>query len=137
MTKIFSKLDPSKLLHMIVRKGDIKEGRTNLCPDEQFLQCAALRLPQGTTFKAHRHNWNEHNEQRVTQESWCVIRGVVKVWFYDLDDTLLYIGLIEAGEISMTYEGGHNYEILSDDSMIYEFKTGKYISQEHDKTFLC
>lgn len=132
-TKIYSKLDPSKLLHMIVR--DIPEGRVNLCPDNQFLQCASLVLPKGTTFKAHRHNWNEVHEIRVTQESWCVLYGAVKVFFYDMDGTLLYNGTIEAGEASFTFDGFHTYEIL-EDCKVMEYKTGPYISQEHDKTFL-
>lgn len=136
MTKILSHIHPEKLLHMIVRKQDIPKGRVNLCPDDQFIQCATLRLPQGTTFKAHQHIWHRFNGDRIPQESWVVIKGTVKVFFYDLDGTLIHTDIIEAGEVSFTFEGGHNYEIMSEDSLVFEYKTGPYSGQENDKVFI-
>jgi len=132
-TKIYSKQDPTKLLHMIVR--EVEDGRTNLCENGQFLQCAALKLPKGTTFKAHRHNWNIVNDIRLAQESWVVISGCVRVFFYDTDGTLLYSGIVNPGEASFTFEGGHNYELL-EDCTIFEYKTGPYVGVKHDKTFI-
>ena len=133
-TKIYSRLDPTKLLHMIVR--EIPEGRTNLCPDEQFLQCAALRLPKGTTFRPHRHNWNVCREDRIAQESWFVHRGKVSVTFYDIDDTIINKFEVWEGETTFTFEAAHTYEILADDTVVMEYKTGRYLGVEHDKTFL-
>ena len=119
---------------MIVR--EIPEGRTNLCPDEQFLQCAALRLPKGTTFRPHRHNWNPVNESQIHQESWAVIKGSVRVVFYDLNDEIIEVAILEEGDITFSFEAGHTYTILTDDSLILEYKTGKYHGVEHDKTFI-
>ncbi len=136
MTKIYSKTHPEKLLHQIVRKQDIPQGRTNLCEPDQFLQCAALRLEKGTTFKAHQHIWHRFNGDRIPQEAWACIKGSVKVFFYDLDGSLLHTDIIVAGELSQTWEGGHNYLILEDETMCWEFKVGPYINQEHDKVFL-
>jgi len=134
-TKIFSKINPNILLHMIVR--DIPEGRINLCPDDQFLQVATLNLPSGTSFKAHQHNWNiVDTEARIAQECWIVISGGVKVYHYDLDGTLLQIANIWPGDASITFQGGHNYLILERDTRVYEIKTGPYKGQELDKTFL-
>ncbi len=135
-TKIYSRLDPTKLLHMIVR--EIPEGRTNLVPDEQFLQCAALRLPKGTTFRPHRHNWILENESyyRIAQESWFVHKGIVTAAFYDTDGTLLQYETVRPGEATFTFEGGHTYEIGTDDTFVMEYKTGPYINQQHDKTFI-
>lgn len=133
-TKIYSKINPEKLLHMIVR--DPPEGRINLCPSNQFLQCASLRLPKGTTFRAHKHNWRWFDDDYIPQESWVVIKGKVWVWWYDTDGTLLYDDLIEQGEASFTFQGYHNYEIIADDTLVFEYKTGPYINQETDKTFL-
>jgi hypothetical protein len=36
----------------------------------------------------------------------------------------------------MTFEGGHTYEALEDDTVVYEYKTGPYQGQESDKIFL-
>lgn len=134
ITKIYSKIDPSKLLHMIVRY--VPEGRTNLCPDEQFLQCASLRLPKGTTFRAHKHIWRWFDDDYIPQESWVVIRGTVIALLYDIDGTLLGSEALRYGEASFTFEGGHSYTICTNDSLIFEYKTGPYLGQETDKTFL-
>ena len=40
MEKIYSKVDENKLLHIIVRKDDFKEGRTEIVPEQHFIQCA-------------------------------------------------------------------------------------------------
>ena len=36
----------------------------------------------------------------------------------------------------MTFQGGHTYEILEDDTIVYEYKTGPYKGQENDKVFI-
>ena len=87
MIEYYSKVDPSKLLHVVVRKEDLKPGS-------------------------------------------------VKCIFYDLDDTLLVEPILYPGDASFTLEGGHNYEILEDDTLVYEYKTGPYEGQALDKTFL-
>ena len=134
---IYSKLDPTKLLHIIVRRQDITAPRTNIIPDNQFLQCATMKLPKGTTFKAHKHIWKMPVDGPViAQESWCIIRGSVKVFLYDTDDTLLHEDIIQTGELSVTLEGPHNYLILEDDSVIAEYKTGPYLGVEFDKVFI-
>jgi hypothetical protein len=133
-TKIYSRLDPSKLLHMIV--SDVPEGRTDLVEPDQFIQCAALRLPKGTTFKPHKHNWNFVAEEKIAQESWFIVSGKVAVTFYDIDDTIMRRDYLKAGDTTFTLEGGHTYLILSDGSYVMEYKTGKYIDQKTDKTFI-
>jgi hypothetical protein len=72
----------------------------------------------------------------IPQESWVVIRGMVQVEMYDLDNTLLHTDVLEPGDISVTLEGGHNYLIMADDTLVYEYKTGPYKGQEKDKTFI-
>jgi hypothetical protein len=136
MTPIYSKIHPEKLLHLIVRKDAFKEGRIDLCPADQFLQCAALRMNHGKTFRPHQHIWHRINDDRVAQESWAVIKGTVKVFLYDLDGTLIHTDIIQAGEASFTFLAGHTYEILEDDTRVLEYKTGPYLGQEHDKTFI-
>lgn len=136
MTKIYSKINPDTLLHMIVRRSNVKRGRTDLCPNDQFLQCAALRLEKDTTFKPHQHLWHRFNDDRIPQESWVVISGCVKVFFYDLDGSLIHEDIIEAGEASFTFQGGHNYLIMKDDTVVFEYKTGPYYGQEKDKVFI-
>lgn len=132
---IYSKIEPDKLLHIINRKNDIAPGRVDLVPANQFIQCAAMKMQKETTFKPHRHIMQMRHEVYIPQESWVVISGVVKVILYDLDDTVLHEDILEPGDCSVTMCGGHNYLIIQD-AVVYEFKTGPYIGQEHDKTFI-
>ena len=136
MYKIYSRKDPSKLLHLINRFEEITD-RTDVAPNEQFIQLATLRMPKGKTFKPHQHIWKPaQTEQVIAQESWVVIKGSVKVFFYDLDGSLLETNIINTGDCSMTFEGGHTYEILENDTVVYEYKTGPYTGQANDKVFI-
>ena len=132
---IYSKIEPTQVLHIINRKRDIQEGRSDLVDTSEFIQCASLKQPQGKTFKPHRHIMFPRSEVYITQESWVVISGLVKVILYDLDNSILHTDVLEPGDCSITLQGGHNYVILQD-SVVYEFKTGPYLGQQHDKTMI-
>ena len=136
MEKIYSKIKPNKLLNLINRVSEIQD-RTNVADNEQFLQLATLKMYKGQTFKPHKHIWKKPSaEQVIAQESWIVVKGRVRCIFYDLDDTVIATPIIEAGDCSMTFEGGHTYEILEEDTIVYEYKTGPYEGIEMDKTFI-
>ena len=136
MEKIYSKIN-GQLLHQIVRLDEVISGRTDLVTDKNYIQCSALRLSEGHTFKPHKHNINpRHDENYIPQESWCVIKGKVKCIFYDVDDTIISEPVLSVGDISFNFGGGHNYLILEDDTIVYEYKTGPYYGQEIDKTFI-
>tara|TARA_R110000772_G_scaffold85759_3_gene179987 strand:+ start:181 stop:597 length:417 start_codon:yes stop_codon:yes gene_type:complete len=136
MIEYYSKVDPSKLLHVVVRKEDLKPGRKDIISEEHFIQCSHLNMEKGKTFRPHRHIFKERTRDVIAQESWIVVQGSVKCIFYDLDDTLLVEPTLYPGDASFTLEGGHNYEILEDDTLVYEYKTGPYEGQALDKTFL-
>ena len=136
MEKIYSKIN-GELLHQIVRLDDVVSGRIDLSTYNNYLQCAALKLPKGYTFKPHKHNVNpRHDENYIPQESWCVIRGKVQCIFYDIDDTIITEPILSAGDVSFTFSGGHNYLILEEDTIVYEYKTGPYFVKKIDKTFI-
>lgn len=136
MEKIYSKIEPNKLLHIIVRKEDIKPGREDIVDINNFIQCSMLNMEKGKTFKPHRHIWKERTRDVIAQESWVVIQGSVKCIFYDLDNTIIAEPILLVGDCSFTLEGGHNYEIQEDNTLVYEYKTGPYEGQSLDKTFL-
>jgi mannose-6-phosphate isomerase-like protein (cupin superfamily) len=136
MEKIYSKIDPTKLLHVIVRKENLTPGRVEVINEDQFIQCALLNMEKGKTFKPHKHIWKERTRNVIAQESWIVIQGSVKCIFYDIDDQILATPILYPGDASFTLEGGHNYEILENDTLVYEYKTGPYEGQQLDKQFI-
>lgn len=136
MEKIYSKVDPTKLLHIIVRKNDMLKGRTEIVPEDNFIQCAILNMDQGKTFKPHKHIWKERNRNVIAQESWIIVSGSVRCRFFDIDDTIVAEPVLYIGDASFTLEGGHTYTILENDTLVYEYKTGPYEGQHLDKVFL-
>jgi cupin fold WbuC family metalloprotein len=136
MEKIYSKVEEGKLLHIINRLSEI-EGRTEAVPEDNFIQCATLKMEKGKTFPPHKHITKDRRyPEQIAQESWVVIKGSVKCIFYDIDDTIIATPILQAGDASFTLYGGHTYEILEDDTIVYEYKTGPYEGQKLDKTFI-
>ena len=140
MELIYSKIDPKKVLHIIFRSKEfdnIKNGhRINIVDEKEFIQLSALKMIKGQTFRAHQHIWKDGEKKVIAQESWVVIKGRVKCSFYDIDGTIIKEPFLNAGDCSITLEGGHTYSILEDNTLVYEYKTGPYKGSENDKIFL-
>jgi hypothetical protein len=137
MEKFYSRVEPKLLLHIVYRLEEFKVGREEIIAPDQFIQCAALWMGKGKTFKPHKHNIREVTDiDRIAQESWVVIKGEVIVTMYDTDDAILDRVVLHAGDASFTLRGGHNYLVTEDDTIVYEYKTGKYEGQLKDKTFI-
>ena len=134
MEKYYSVIN-GKLLHIVNRLNEI-HGRTDIAPESEFLQLATLRMEKGKTFKPHKHIWKKGEKEVIAQESWVVIKGYVKVTMYDVDDSIIAQPILGPGDCSMTFQGGHTYLILEDDTVVYEYKTGPYKGQANDKEFI-
>ena len=135
MEKIYSKID-GRLLHVINRLEDIT-GRNDIRPENNFIQCATLKMEKGKTFDPHKHIVkNRHYTEQIAQESWVIIRGSVKCTLYDIDDKIIAEPILKVGDASFTLYGGHTYTILEDNTIVYEYKTGPYEGQELDKKFI-
>ena len=133
--KIYSKID-GRLLHVINRLKDIT-GRNDIIPEDNFIQCATLKMEKGKTFDPHKHITKErHYSEQIAQESWVVIKGSVKCILYDINDEVITEPILKAGDASFTLYGGHTYAILEDDTIVYEYKTGPYEGLNLDKEFI-
>lgn len=128
----------NELLHLVIRDITSSETatRTNIINDNEFLQLAILKMRQNDTFKPHKHIFKHLDIDAIAQESWVVLKGRVQVTYYDLDDTIVDIDIIEQNDVSLTLHGGHNYLALDDDTFVLEYKTGPYLGLEKDKKFI-
>lgn len=131
MKKIYSKIT-NQLLHVIVHVSDFDYTRKDVSPNEEILQVSFFALPENKTFQAHKHVILER-ETDTTQESWVVISGRIRVFHYDLDDTIISEEDIGPGECTITFAGGHNYLSLEENTRVYEFKNGPYFGRDKDK----
>ncbi len=136
MKKIYSKINKKKLLHIVFRPSK-KKQRVDISPDNQFMQVSYLNLNKDKIFIPHKHFWKSNKQKkRIVQETWLVIKGLIKVFFYDLNDKYLTSVSLKPGDISITYAGGHKIEVLKNNSIIYEHKTGPYEGQKKDLIYL-
>ena len=103
-----------------------------MSPDEEFLQVSGRKLKLGTIVPAHKH-LQINRITKITQEAWVVLKGKVKGIFYDLDDSILHESILTDGDCIVLYRGGHSLEVLEEDTVFYEFKTGPYFGVEADK----
>lgn len=125
-----------KVLHMVLRFSEIEETRKDIVSENNFLQIAAFKLPQGKTFRAHKHLWKDGPDDIIAQEAWICLLGSFKAIYYNekgeyMDETCLY-----PGDISVTLFGGHNYLGVAEMSTIIEVKTGPYSGRVNDKVFI-
>lgn len=134
--KIYSKIKPDKLMHMVCKPELFSNSRTDIVPSSEYIQLSILNLQGGKTFVPHKHIYKEVPNQAIAQESWVVIKGQVQAIFYDLDDSIIEKKVLESGDLSITLFGGHNYVILKDDTLVLEYKTGPYYGQSLDKQFI-
>ena len=137
-------LDPESgvLLHEIVHLSANSAGngeltRVDFSSEEEFLQAALIAIPAKHSFRPHIHlERSQVSGNFRAQESWVVISGQVLVHYYSEGRTHLCSRTLGAGDLSITYRGGHGYEAGVSGAVVYEFKTGPYLGREIDKDFL-
>jgi len=135
MLRFFSKIDEKVILFSLLRKKDISNKRNDISPDEQFLQVSAKKINKGDYFKPHRHLLCNKNIT-ITQESWIILDGEVEGTFYDLDNKKVFKTNMTSGDCIAIFNGGHSLKCLTDDTILYEIKTGPYLGAENDKVYL-
>lgn len=115
----------------------LAEERHELIDPGNFLQSAVIQANKGKAFAAHFHLERSRTfENLKAQEAWVVLRGKVRVTFFDrLQKRLGTIDLL-SGDVWVTLHGGHGYEILEDNTLVIEFKSGPYEGQKLDKRFI-
>jgi hypothetical protein len=132
MLKYYSKIEKEKLIFCLLRYSQITEYRTDLSPEEEFMQVSGRKIKKGTIVGAHRH-LEIRRETNLTQEAWVILNGKVKATFYDLDNSKLCEKTIEKGDVVVLFRGGHSMEVLEEDTCFYEFKNGPYYGLKIDK----
>ena len=135
MLKIYSKLEPEVLLLSLIRRHEVQSQRKDIAPDQEFLQVGAKKINAGDYFRPHRH-LPCHKVATTTQEAWVILNGQVQGIFYDLDETRIFETTLNDGDCIAIFHGGHALRCLTDNTILYEFKTGPYYGPEKDKTFL-
>lgn len=130
--RIYSKIQPDKLIASILRRENLTNYRCDISPSEEYLQVSGRFLKSGTHVKPHKHIKCERYTD-ITQEAWIVLDGKILAIFYDMDDSIIFKSEINKGDIAVLYRGGHSLTVLDKDTVFYEFKTGPYFGIDADK----
>ena len=132
---IYSKVKPDLLLLAVNRNDEIKEKRTDLCPENEYLQISTKIIEKDTEFKPHKHNKLDRQTD-ITQEAWIILTGAIEASFWDIDDTIIYKTVLKSGDCAVVFYAGHSFKVLEDKTTLYEVKNGPYYGVEKDKTFI-
>lgn len=122
-----------KIISIIHRNDDWKEGLDFITPNDLFVQVGTWWYNKGKKLASHIHNDFDRPGGR-TMESVYVRRGSMRVLLYAEDQTFLQDYVLNEGDLAVFAYGGHGYEILQDGTQIIESKNGPFVDVETDKT---
>jgi hypothetical protein len=133
ISKIYSRVDPSIILHIIYQRDiEAKPGPDSITDSANFLQAIAFNLPSGYEGKRHKHNhWERKTDS--THEALLVFKGSIELFIYDIDESFVEKKTLNEGDCYVIINGGHSIKSLVP-SQVYEFKNGPYGGPEKDKT---
>ena len=121
-----------KLFALIVRGRFRKKSGINFfTPKEATQQFGYMKHKKNHIIKPHSHNKRLTKILRTT-EVILLLKGILRVDFYDNKKKYLFSKIINAKDIIMLVHGGHGFKVLKNVEMI-EVKQGPY-SLSGDKT---
>ena len=121
-----------KLFALIVRGRFRKKSGINFfTPKEATQQFGYMKHKKNHIIKPHSHNKRLTKILRTT-EVILLLKGILRVDFYDNKKKYLFSKIINEKDIIMLVHGGHGFKVLKNVEMI-EVKQGPY-SLSGDKT---
>jgi len=125
---VFSKVDAGRLLCLIANATEPGPARHDLSPSAEKIQAAVVRMDKGKVVAPHIHQPLQllEPEVAITQESWVVLQGKIRVRVFDVDRVFLEDAVLFAGSMLVNFHAGHSLECLEDGTVMLEFKNGPY-----------
>ena len=123
-----------KLLAIIIRKEYRKKKGVNFfTPNNLNLQCGYMKHDKNHIIKPHLH-LKRLNKIFYTSETIILLKGKLRVDFYDNKKNYLVSKILYSSEIIYLISGGHGFKTLSPCEMI-EVKQGPYSVLKDKKKF--
>ena len=133
--KIYNK---RKLYALIVRNKYKKRGGISFFTDKKASQQVGfMKHKKDYIILPHKHNKRKKNaiaKIDTTTEVLIILRGILRVDFYDQKEKYLFSKKLYANDLIMLSSGGHGFKILKDIEMI-EVKQGPYFLSEDKVKF--
>ena len=130
--RFMSSRDPVQLLHAIVDTREVVTGRVDVSPSTERLQVSVVALKEGASVPAHIHKLRAASLLPfLTQESWIVVRGALNVRLYDEDRSFIAAERLTAGQLLVSFYGGHAFDQAESNTVIIECKNGPYEGRDY------
>ena len=113
-----------KILAIIIKKYRSKKGITFFTNPKDTQQIGYMKHKKNHIIQPHTHK-KKLKKIMYTTEVLIILKGSLKVDFYDDRKKYLFSKKITKGEIIMLMNGGHGFKVLKDLEMI-EVKQGPY-----------
>lgn len=110
---------------------DFKDGITPLSDSDQSLQILVHKREKGSHTKAHLHKPTKRETNNL-QECLVVLKGKIKIDFYDSNKNVFKTIFIGPHEVVIFMSGGHSVDVDENCEFI-EVKNGPFIE---DREFL-
>jgi hypothetical protein len=114
-----------ELLALVVRKKFRKKKGINFFTNNNMnLQCGFMKHDKNYIIKPHSHQKRE-NKIFYTSEVLFVLKGKLRVDFYNNIKKYLYSKIVNTNDILILIKGSHGFKVLSPIEML-EIKQGPY-----------
>ena len=127
--------DGDTLIAKIIKENDWAENLKFYTDDKDFVQVSTWNYNSGKHLKAHGHKIYERVTNK-TNEVIFVKSGKLNVTLFSEKDEVLETVTLGKGDILISYNGGHAYDILDDNTQVLEVKNGPYPGLEKDKKII-
>ena len=118
-------LHKNKLFALIVRRQFRKKSGINFFTSKEATQqFGFMKHKKNHIVKPHKHN-KRLTKILKTTEVLLLLKGTLRVDFYNDKNKYLFSKIINEGDIIMLVHGGHGFKILKNAEMI-EVKQGPY-----------
>ena len=123
-----------KLFALIVNKGFRKQkGVSFFTEPKDTQQIGYMKHKKNHIIQPHLHK-KRLTKILFTTEVIVVLKGMIRVDFYDYKKKYLFSKKISKGQIIMLVSGGHGFKVIKDVEMI-EIKQGPYHALKDKKKF--
>ena len=121
------------LLAILGNAKDIPVGRF-FWPDESSpIQWGTQYLGKGDATAPHVHKIRNRQFKSKTIEVFVVLSGKLRANIYTPDKTRIESIILRPGCFLVTYDGGHGFEAVNDETKFIEVKLGPFVGVEDDK----
>jgi mannose-6-phosphate isomerase-like protein (cupin superfamily) len=134
LRQFVSSREPNRVLHAIVDTTQVTAGRVNACSADQWLQICVVPLSAGAALGPHTHlakPAQSLSASPASQEAWLVLRGSLRIALFDEDQRAIHESTLSAGQLLVTFGGGHAFSGAAPDTLLLECKNGPYCGKDY------